>query len=363
MKFLITTLTSWDEAPRARHQVTRELIKLGHEVFFVEKNSTGIPGISIVKDGDFTLIKTRFFAGYRLRFRLPVINGLYQYWLLKKLRRRLGDMFVINFDFSLHRLKHFFPDSVYYCNDEVVGNTTVKSSLVDKYWRFCERETATNARLCVATAPFLAGKLSGYNKQVYEIPLGGPDPDSIQLPKKQTQGNKVILGLVGFIREITISSELINELLKDQNVIIRLAGTVEDKFMSKIERPSGIEQLGVLKDQALYDAISQFDIAIIPYNQETLNPGATSNKLYLYLACGVPVVMSAMPNLKGKTFPPGTIYMSEDNSDFALLVKQALEKEKPNFSELRKKVASENTWDIRVAKFIQILKDQGLYRS
>jgi len=363
MKFLFLTLTSWDEAPRARHQVARELLSLGHEVYFVEKNSTGLPRIHIEKDGNFTLIRTRFLPGYRLRFRLPVINGLYQFWLLRRLKGLLGDMFVVNFDFSLHRLKRFFPDSVYYCNDEVVGNTTVKSSLVDAYWKHCESTTAASARFCVATAPFLVNKLSGYNKQAFEIPLGGPDPATLILPEKQPSGDKIILGLVGFVREITISSDLINEILEDKNVIIRIAGTVEDKFMSNIKRPEGIGQLGVLKDQELYDAISQFDVGIIPYNQEKLNPGATSNKLYQYLACGVPVVMSALPNLKGKVFPEGCVYVSEDNSDFALLVKEALEQEKPAYRELRLKVASENTWESRVARFIGILEDLNLYRN
>ncbi len=30
---------------------------------------------------------------------------------------------------------------------------------------------------------------------------------------------------------------------------------------------------------------------------------------------------------------------------------------------MRKRVASENTWKMRVAEFIQILKDQGLYQK
>lgn len=362
MKFLILTLTSWDEAPRARHQLTRELLKLGHEVFFVEKNATGFPRLVFEKIENLTLVKTSFLPGYKIRFRLPIINGLYQIWLFRKLKARLGDMFVINFDFSLRQLSRFFSDSVYYCNDEVVGNTTVKSSLVDKYWRQCEMKVAGSARLCIATAPFLAQKLSTYNSQVFEIPLGGPDPHSIGPPAKRTQSEKNVLGLVGFVREITISLQVINELLTDHRISIRIAGTVEEKFMSKIDRPSGIELLGVLKDQALYDSVSQFDVGIIPYNQEKLNPGATSNKLYLYLACGVPVVMSAMPNLKGKTFPKGCVYISEDNSDFSEQVKLALKQEKPEFVEMRKKVASENTWEMRVAEFLQILKNKGLYR-
>jgi hypothetical protein len=363
MKFLIYTLTSWEEAPRARHQVTLELLKLGHEVYFIEKNSAGFPRIELKQFENLTLIKTWFYPGYRIRFRMPLINGLYQIWLFKKLKVLLGDLLVITFDFTANQLTRFFPNSVYYCNDEVVGNTTVKSKLVDQYWRQCEASVARNADLCIATAPFLARKLSGFNNRVYEIPLGGPDPGNIVSPAKRIQNYKVVLGLVGFIREITISTQVINELLKDPNLIIRLVGTVEINFMNKIDRPSGIEQLGVLKDQSLYAAISQFDVAIIPYNQKKLNPGATSNKLYLYLACGVPVVMSEMPNLKEKSFPKGTVYISKDNSDFYDLVMLAQNQEKPSYCNLRKKVASENTWKSRVAEFIEILKEQGLYRE
>jgi len=112
MKFLIFTLTSWDEAPRARHQVTRELLKLGHEVYFVEKNSTGFPRISFKQEENLTLVKTRFFPGYRIRFRMPIINGLYQFWLFKRLKSRLGDLFVISFDFTTHKLTRFFSDTV-----------------------------------------------------------------------------------------------------------------------------------------------------------------------------------------------------------------------------------------------------------
>jgi len=231
------------------------------------------------------------------------------------------------------------------------------------YWRKLEKTVAGEARFCVATSPFLVEKLCRFNRKVYEIPLGGPDPASILPPERLVHPDKIVLGLVGFVREITISTEVINELLKNHNVVIRLAGTIDEKFLSKIERPSGIEQLGVLKDQSLYDAISQFDVAIIPYNQEKLNPGATSNKLYLYLAIGVPVVMSAMPNLKGKKFPNGTVYLSEDNSDFSELVKGALKQEKPQFREERKRLASMNTWEMRVNSFIQILKKLKLYRD
>ena len=364
MKFLIITLTSWDEAPRARHQLTKELLKLGHEVYFVEKNSMGFPGIKIHETVEnFTLISTRFIPGYKFRFRLPIVNEIYQHWLFRSLKARLGDMLVITFDFTAHKLPAYFSNSVYYCNDEAIGNTTVKSTLVDMYWQRCEKAVVSNSNLCITTSNYLYCKIFRWNRRVFEIPLGGPDPASIGPLEKGPKTDKPVLGLVGFIRDMTISVEVINELLREKNFIIRLIGSVGDKFLSKIEHSEDIEFLGVLKDQALYNAIGQFDVAIIPYNLEELNPGATSNKLYIHFACGVPVVMSAIPNLNAKSFPRGSVYLSQDNSDFSELVKEAMKQEDPGYAEMRKKFAAQNTWEMRAAEFIHILKEQGLYED
>lgn len=363
MKFLIFTLTSWDEAPRARHQVTKELLKLGHEVIFVEKNSFGFPRIRLQKEGNFTLVNTRFIPGYKFRFRLPIINELYQHWLFRKMKARLGDLFVITFDFTAHKVPRYFSNSIYYCNDEVIGNSTIKSSLVDYYWQKCEKAVARNSKFCVTTSSYLTCKLFRWNTKVFEIPLGGPDPAKIGPLVKHNRSDKLVLGLVGFIREMTVSVEVINELLKNPEVLIQMVGSVEEKFLSKIERTSGVELLGVLKGQDLYNAIAQFDVAIIPYNMKELNPGATPNKLHILMACGVPVVLSAIPNLNVKALPPGTVYLSKDNSDFWELVSLALEQEKPAYVEARKKLAARNTWDIRIAKFMKILKDEGLYQA
>ena len=133
MKYLIFTITSWDEAPRARHQVTQGLLDAGHEVYFVQKNKVGFPRITYETDGDFTLINTWFFPGYKFRFRVPFINEMYQKWLFRKVKAKLGDLFVITFDFTAHKLPSYFSNYIYYCNDDIVGNSTVKSALVDKY--------------------------------------------------------------------------------------------------------------------------------------------------------------------------------------------------------------------------------------
>ncbi len=363
MKILINTLTSWDEAPRARHQVTKELVNRGHELYFIEKNRVGLPGISLKAEQNFTILTPYFILGYKFRYRIPVINEIYQCWLFRRVKARFGDLLVINFDFTAHRLKKIFSQTVYYCNDEHISNSKYPSLLVDNYHRLCETSVIKNSLLCITTAPYLTRKLSKHNKHVYEIPLGGPDPSSIPLSRSRNEKGMITIGLVGFITERNTSYALINNLLEDKQIVIRLIGTVENQFLKKISDQSRFELMGVLKDQALYAAIRRFDVAIIPYDLDKINPGTTPNKLYQYLACGIPVVMTSLPNMKGKVFPEGTVYVSENSDDFPGLVKRATEEDTKDYEAVRRGVAFENSWERRIGEFATILKEHGLYRA
>jgi hypothetical protein len=44
MIYLINTITSWDEPPRARHQVAQAVAK-NHKVYFIARNEFGVPKI------------------------------------------------------------------------------------------------------------------------------------------------------------------------------------------------------------------------------------------------------------------------------------------------------------------------------
>jgi hypothetical protein len=87
-KFLINTLTAWDEPPRARHQVAHALAEM-HQVVFVTRNRFGLWGMEVEQVHErFTLITPSYPMDFRLRIRIPVINAMYQRWLYRRLERR-----------------------------------------------------------------------------------------------------------------------------------------------------------------------------------------------------------------------------------------------------------------------------------
>ena len=74
MKYLINTITAWDEPPRARHQVAEAIAK-NNEVIFIARNERGKPRIetSIINE-NLTVITPFFPIDYRLRYRLTIIK-------------------------------------------------------------------------------------------------------------------------------------------------------------------------------------------------------------------------------------------------------------------------------------------------
>ena len=78
MKYLINTITSWQEPPRARHQVAQALAK-NNEVIFVARNEIGMPKLEIYRTNEYLTVITPYYPiDYRIRFRLPLFNEIYQ---------------------------------------------------------------------------------------------------------------------------------------------------------------------------------------------------------------------------------------------------------------------------------------------
>jgi glycosyltransferase involved in cell wall biosynthesis len=362
MTFIIITVsTSWDEIPRARHQITEELLRAGHEVIFVEKNRTGFPGIqSRTEKPGLTVITPLFPLDYRFRYRLPLISEIYQLWLFSHLKKRFGDLVVINFDFTAHLLHRFFKRNVYYCNDEYIGNSNRPAPLVDCYHKFIERRVAKKSRFCVSTTGHLTRKLSADNQRVYEIPLGGPPPQPTGATRCFEKRNPLRIGLMGSIEAGHASVDIINRLLEEPDFKLIFIGVVGEDFRRQVKDIGQIDFKGILTGEALFREMADFDVAIAPYNLEKINAGVTPNKLFQYLACACPVVISDIPNIQGISYPRGTVYVANNGEEFVESIRKAYAEDCPDYARVRLQYAAENTWGKRVTLFMSHLKEYGL---
>jgi glycosyltransferase involved in cell wall biosynthesis len=356
LTFIVNTITAWEEPPRARHQLTCALAKKG-PVAFVARNKTGWFGIRVSEpENNIVLIQPYFPVDYRFRYRLPVINGIFQKWLYSKLKKMYPDAIVVNFDFTATSLSSYYPGNIYYCNDEYVGNSKYSIKPIDKYIACCEKKVAQKSKFCIATAQYLKNKLIRYNSFTYEIPLG-VSISNISYVKNSFEKNseKIIVGMMGVINERHASLSVINTILKDVRFYLILIGPVEDSYRKKLRHRDNIEFTGVLKGDELSTKLSEIDVGLALYNMKSVNPGTTPNKLWQYLALGKPAVVSDLPNLQSMYFPEKSVYILRDEALIGQTIHEAFEENSDDLRQLRIEFAMKNTWDQRVEQFLQIL--------
>ncbi len=365
MEFLINTITHWDEPPRARHQVAYALAK-NHQVVFVAANRVGFPKIETHHDQEnLTVVQPFFIIGNKIRYRLPVVNEIYQNWLFRKLRKEYGGFRVINFDFTATRIYRFFNHVIFYYNDNLAAmSRRLNPGLIARYHERAEATVAAKARFCVSVSTILKDKLKAFNTESYEIPLGGPDLSGfdITFEERVSTNLPIKVGLVGFISAFSISADVLNLILKQKHMELIVIGPVEDSFLDQMENPERMILKGTLTGEELFQEINMFDIAITPYceafgKNDNIGVG-TGNKMYQYLALGKPVVISNMVGLRQVSLPEKFLYIAMEDSEFPPLIEKAFKENSVEARNQRMAFARENTWEKRMEDLIELYDEQ-----
>lgn len=355
--FLLNTITHWNEPPRARHQIAYALSR-NHHVIFVAANTTGHPRITTEKISEsFTVVTPRFPIDVRIRYRLPVLNEIYQTWLFKRLKRHYGDAVVINFDYTANRLYKHFDKYVYYCNDSFTAiSRHLNPGFIYRYHVRCESRVAEKAVFCVSVIKHLQDNLKKYNPNSFEILLGSPDIKQYQIdinyhPEVR---KKINIGLVGFIKFYNTSHILVNKLLEDPNFTLTMIGPVEQKFLDHLKNKENLILTGPLTGKELFTRLNNLDVAIAPYHSNLLEDVyvGTGNKFYQYYVVGKPIVFAPVSGMKKMTLPPGFVYIAEDEDDFQKQIYRAVKENTTALIKQRIQFAKDNSWEKRAKQLI-----------
>jgi hypothetical protein len=353
MKFLINTITNWYEPPRTRHFVALYLAKK-HTVVFVAANHIGMPSLRIDQLIDnLTVITPSFPIDMRIRYRIPILNAIYQNWLFRELSQTYSDFEVINFDYTATRIFRYFRNVVYYCNDSFFEiSKHINPFPIAKYHLHCEALVATRSKFCVSIASKITEHLSVYNPHILEVPLGSPDISEYSITVHNVPSKQKIIKvvLVAVIKKLNISYNVINLLLADPDISLTLIGPVQRSFLEQISNKDRLTCKGTVYGKELYEEINAYDVAIAPYCTETRNEifSGTGGKIYHYLSLGKPVVISYMSGLNQMNLQDRLIYVAEKSTDFPALVHRAYEENTEELIQQRIDYARRNTWDKRM---------------
>jgi hypothetical protein len=345
--------------------VTGELVKT-YKVIFIERNKIGVPRLQVVYESpSFTRVIPYWPLSPRVRYRLPIQNEIYQHFVFSRLRR-LSDasdgkgVRVINFDHTATKLREYFPDAkiVYYCNDEFIGLGRFDYWFIRRYHSWAERKVIHQADLCVGVNTHLYQKLSQYNKNSILIPLGAPS-EVDQRFQRFTNGDKsqfrIKVAYVGFLVQGLSAIEWINGCVDNERLLFYIIGPVNEDLKRAFCGANNVRLLGPKTGEELYALLSDVNVCVAPYDWKGRPPNSVSNKVWLYLAHGKPIVMPTPPTRTMWEWSDGLVTFAGSNSDIPAFLESAFQNDTEEAFRRRIQVAVENSWKTRVDEMLASL--------
>jgi glycosyltransferase involved in cell wall biosynthesis len=171
-----------------------------------------------------------------------------------------------------------------------------------------EAKLAGQVHLCFATAKSLFDRLSQFNKNVHYIPNGVDidlycnDRISMDIPQDIGSIRHPIIGFMGNLNHWYDIELIFNvaSIKKGWNfVFVGTTGSGIEKGIASLRSLPNCHFLG-WKDRLLLPAYLRcFDAAIMPYKTGELTEAINPGKLYQYMASGLPIVSTPIPEALG----------------------------------------------------------------
>lgn len=358
---VVTTVTSWHEPPRIRHQVTRQLARF-YNVLYVELSAAASAGKDeweTISDSVLVFrprISTRL--GRRLRSHLDWFRRRYGMAITRRVEAAIGRVghesaVLINFQYDLPELMRSkrFITKIYLCNDDFQSG--------HRWWtrrmnRLAEAAVIAAADACLAVSPPLLQMLRR-STGAAALFLPGHEFASGAQPRLRTRERPIRVCYMGFINA-RLRVDWLVELARQSQFDLTLIGPIESPgHYAELLSFSTVRHVGALSGAELQERLQAADVLIMPYDtrQAAVRAISAPNKLFQYLACGRPVVCSDLPSLA--VLPEGFLYTAADATQFAAVVRQAFEEDSEALVAARLDYSSRNSWDARGDHLQQII--------
>lgn len=241
--------------------------------------------------------------------------------------------------------------SIYYCLDEYAASPGVSSALIEPL----ELEMLEKVHAVIVTARALLESKQPASGRIFYLPQGvnydhfatpQPVPDELaRLPRP-------LIGLIGNVDD-RCDFPLIRAVAEsnpDGSVVIIgpiVASTAELDM-------ENIHLLGKRTYAELPAFVQAFDVGLIPYVYNRATMAIDPLKLLEYLAAGIPVVSTALPEAEKYS---SVVSIARDREPFVRAVSAALTSRDGDARSARRDVARQNMWESRAERFVEIIHD------
>lgn len=164
---------------------------------------------------------------------------------------------------------------------------------------------------------------------------------------------KAIIGYAGNL-ESKIDWELIGKISsKFDSCLIVLVGS--SHVATSLLKADNIVYTGPLKYDVACSYIKAFDVAIVPHLTTDLTKTMNPLKLYVYAACGIPIISSNVPNLP-LDMDASQLMVASSHEEFLELTSRLLDDKRSVKPSKVEQFLSANSWESRLAPLLDIVR-------
>lgn len=212
---------------------------------------------------------------------------------------------------------------VYYCVADFSQLSDLGPTMLE-----IEASLARVADLVFVQGPVFADRLAGLNPRVYEFKSGVNlelfDPDRVRAPLPEiARLSRPIIGYAGGLHA-HLDQDLLRQTARTlREATIVLVGPVQTDVSALASEPN-VKLLPARPIAEIPAVVSSFDVGVIPYARTPYTETVYPTKLYEYLAMGIPVVATRLPELQRLGLPPGALRLADGTASFVDAVRDAL---------------------------------------
>jgi len=257
---------------------------------------------------------------------------------------------------------------IYHIVDEYLGYAEVDAARAEDIQRR-ERALIAKADLVLVTSRALLESKGGINPNIHWVPNGvdyerfaaaqaeGREPEELAgLPRPR-------LAYVGALND-KIDAALLGQVARAYpQMPLVLVGPVRatdaevGRGLDALRAQPNVHFVGQVAVERVPYLMAACDVGLLPYRQNTWTQHIHPLKLYEYLACGLPVVATAIPSLREES---DVIYVTTDAAAFVAAIGAALSEARPAGEALRaerRARAARNTWRQRVEQISLLIQE------
>ena len=217
-----------------------------------------------------------------------------------------------------------------------------------------ERTLTRRADLVFVQSAGLAARLSADNPRLQDLGIGVNlrvfDPDAVTAIALDVRDlPRPILGYIGAIHQ-HIDFELLRDLARafPSGSLVLAGPQVTDPAL--LAKEPNVRLLPARPHAELPALVAAFDVGLIPYARSPYTNTVNPTKLYEYLAMGVPVVSTDLPEVVALGLPTFAVRTAWDPQEFVARVRDALADAAPGNSQRRRELAMEHDWAVIVER-------------